>query len=612
MSDCISEAQRKAIDHGNGPMMVLAGPGSGKTFVITRRIRNMIKKLNIDSAKILVITFTKNSAVEMQERFESLMDNEFMPVNFGTFHAVYFNIVKDYYNYGVSNIISEKEKIEYMKKVFEMFEDSKLESSLIPIIISDISKIKNSTNDYLNFGVNYISQDLFISICNEYNSLMRNMDKIDFDDMVLRCKELFDKDKLILEKWRETFQYILIDEFQDINPLQYAVIKKLVYPRNNIFVVGDDDQSIYGFRGASPEIMLNFENEFPGCEKVLLDTNYRCNNDIVEKAVAFIENNNNRFKKAIKAHKKSNKKVILKSYDSNQDEAEDIIKIIKMTKRVTIYSDVAIIFRTNNAARFITKILADNKIPYKFKEKPMSYFNHQIAKDILAILAFANGEKQRKHFLTFMNKPVRYIPRDLIKSEIIDLELMANESINKPYLYKNIKRLIYDINMLSNMSMYEAVNYILKGMEYESFILADCKRKNKDLSEYMEIINLMKESVKNIETYKDLLKYIEDYDASLITSAKDDVHEDRVNIVTMHGSKGLEYKTVIIPDINEGYIPSSKSTALKDIEEERRVFYVAMTRAKDNLYLMYLNKNAINRHPKSRFIGEIKNLEENI
>lgn len=615
VKDCISEPQRKAIEHKDGPMMVLAGPGSGKTFVITRRIRHMIKVHKIDPSKILVITFTKNSAVEMQERFESLMDNEFAPVTFGTFHAVYFNIIKEYYNYDFSNIITEKEKREYMKIVIDNYNqalnenETKLDSSLIPSIISDISKIKNSTNNYKSFKNLYCSEECFYHISTEYNKLMRAMDKVDFDDMVVLCKDLLSGNQDFLAEWKKRFQYILIDEFQDINQSQYDVIKMIIEPLNNLFVVGDDDQAIYGFRGSCPEIMLGFMDEFPDAKKVLLDTNYRCNRDIVVKAVSFIENNKNRYKKLIRANKESRIDVKYYEYNTIEEEGQYIIKLIKTIKRKKLYSDIALIYRTNNAARFITKCLQDNKIPYKFKEKPASYFNNSIAKDIISIIAFANGENTRSNFLRFMNKPVRYISRDMLNDEVIKFENLFKYTQGKLYLYNNILKLEKDINAISKMNLYEAFTYICKIMRYEEFIKNEYKKKNKSCDEIDEILVLIKETFKNIDNYKDLKKYITEYEENLNNASIIDDNKDCINIVTMHGSKGLEYHTVIIPDVNEGYLPQPKAKTDAEIEEERRVFYVAMTRAKENLYIMNLRKNSINRFAPSRFLKEIKDLQ---
>lgn len=608
----ISAAQKEAIEHKDGPMMVLAGPGSGKTFVITRRLRNMIINHNIRAENILVITFTRNSAIEMEERFLSLMEDTYAPVSFGTFHAIYFNILKETYGYDMSNILKENEKIYFMKNIIESVNehnDKKIDDVFIPEIISYISKMKNYDIPLSEAHISILEDDLLRTIIDQYEKTLSDINKIDFDDMVVKCRELLQKDNDTLLKWRNRYKYILIDEFQDINKIQFDVVKLIAEPEYNLFVVGDDDQSIYGFRGSCPDIMLNFKNEFNNVKEVLLDTNYRCVSDIVQKSVSFINHNKVRFKKLIKANRISNKKVILKSFDYKIDEANDIIKIIKISKRKTIYSDVAIIFRTNKAARYIIKELFNNGIPYNFKEKPQSIFKSAIALDILSILSFVNGENTRTNFLRFMNKPVRYIPRNILKNETINFDELLMLSKDKKYLSNNILRLKNDLDTISKLSVYEGIIYIRRIMQYEDHIIKSSKDNNNDINEMKEILDLIQDSAKDKESFKDFLKYVEDYEEAF-TKDESNSTEDAVNIITMHGSKGLEYKTVIIPDINEGYIPSPKALSDEALEEERRVFYVALTRAKDNLFLMYLRKNTENRNSKSRFINEIRGLEE--
>lgn len=606
----INPVQRQAICHGEGPMLVLAGPGSGKTFVITRRIRHLIMERNVAPENILVITFTKNSADEMEQRFRELMGAGY-PVRFGTFHAIFFQMLSVAYGYDGNNIIREKDKRIFMRSVIERVESDEPLYEYVERILSDISRVKNEGIRPSEASINYISNELFVKIYDEYRKILRSEAKLDFDDMVLECREML-REGRELRKWQELYKYILIDEFQDINPMQYDVINMLTANTSNLFVVGDDDQSIYGFRGSRPDIMKAFPVDYKGTKVINLSINYRSRQDIVDKASSLITCNKNRYNKKLEANNKLKGQVILKAFDDQKKESEYIVKLIETTMRMGRYSDIAVIYRTNGAARFLTKELTDRHIPYNFREKPVSFFSHDIAKDILAMLAFVSGQRNRQNFLRFMNKPVRYITREMVMtmpSENIDIRRLLGDSINKPYLYKNIDKLLRDMEYLARLDMYAGVKYIRRIMGYEEWLIIDTKEKGKDIIEAKEELDLIEECAKGKETYADMCSYIEEYEMAL-RDASINSDDDRINILTMHGSKGLEYKTVILPDLSEGYVPQSKAVSIEAIEEERRVFYVAMTRAKDNLYLTYVKKNKINRHDKSRFLSEIHGLKE--
>lgn len=604
----INPEQRKAITHGDGPMLVLAGPGSGKTFVITRRIRNLIEEKKVSPDKILVITFTKNSAEEMKARFDSLMGAS-MPVSFGTFHAIFFYMLRSCYGYDAGSIVREKEKKQYLKRIIDGFGIDEEIYTYESQILSDISRIKNFGSNPYEAGVKYVSDEIFGRIYEEYASALKENHKLDFDDMVLECRNMLLNNHAELVRWRENYKYILIDEFQDINPMQYEVVRLLARPSNNLFIVGDDDQSIYGFRGSKPEIMLGFKEDYKDAQTVCLSTNYRSHMDIVDSASLLIGNNTNRYKKRLKAASEKKGIVRLYGFDNSQQECEHIIRLINTQKRRGDYSDVAIIYRTNGSARFLTKALTDSKIPYSFKEKPLSFFDSEVARDILAILAFASGDHSRRHFLRFMNKPVRYISRSSL-SEQVNLKSMMFSPGIKQYLQRNIETLINQLEYVSKLDMYGAVNYIRKGMGYEEFIVKEALDNGRDISDIKEILDLIEDSARGKETYKQFLEYIEEYNLELARSAISDDDTDRVHIMTMHGSKGLEFKMVILPGLSEGTVPQSKATTPASIEEERRVFYVALTRAKESLYLTYVKKSRTHKQERSRFLAEIKGLEE--
>ena len=295
-------SQREAIRHKDGPMLVLAGPGSGKTLVITERTRHLITEYGINPENILVITFTRAAATEMKERFLRLMGGKSSTVTFGTFHAVFFMILKHAYHYQAENIIREEQRVSCMREIIKRhrleYED---ESEFIAALLGEIGLVKNSGISLDHYYSTNCGEEVFRRVYSEYHEYLYAHHLIDFEDMLLYTWELFKERKDILAAWQKKYPYILIDEFQDINQIQFEVVKLLAGEQRNLFVVGDDDQSIYRFRGAKPEIMLRFEREIPGTKTVLLDTNYRSQANIVEDALNLIGHNKERFQKRIRA-----------------------------------------------------------------------------------------------------------------------------------------------------------------------------------------------------------------------------------------------------------------------------------------------------------------------
>ena len=596
-----NKEQEIAIKHKDGPMMVLAGPGSGKTFVITNRLKNLIEVSGVPPEEILVITFTKASALEMQGRFEKLMDEKYYPVTFGTFHAIYFHILKETYNLTFSNIITEKEKREYLKMVLSSFEKDEIDGDYTEEILSGISKIKNDGSLPSDLDISFTSMETFTKIYNEYGSMLKEYKKLDFDDMVLHCYQLFKAKPDILKKWQEVYKYILIDEFQDINPMQYEVIKMLAQPENNLFIVGDDDQSIYGFRGSEPGIMLSFDKDYPDVKTVLLNKNYRSSKRIVDVASYFIGHNQKRFKKNLESVNEVGSEIQVLEFNTKDEEYEYILNLIKTLKRKCLYKDIALIFRTNNLARNLTTIFSINEIPFKFKEKPRNILEHYAVKDILAY-----GEKTRAGLFKIINKPVRYIKREYFENKDSTLEDALKVAGLPDYAKRNIKKLVYDLNFIKDYSMFAAINFIRKKIGYEEYAVKNITGGQEKVNELIEAMDLLAEISKKADGYKGLLELLDKYQKDMDkAAASTDEDADAVTFITMHGSKGLEYKHVILPEVNEGNVPSKKATTFEAIEEERRVFYVAMTRAKENLFITYLKKGNDNRFPKSRFLSEL-------
>lgn len=603
-----NQTQIKAVDHFQGPMLVLAGPGSGKTTVITHRTKKLIEEYEISPSNILVITFTKAAATEMQQRFYSIMGGKRPTVTFGTFHAVFFKILKYAYNYNAANILREEKKHDILKEIinYQRLEIDD-ENEFISNIISEISIVKGDMLDIDHYYSKNCSESIFRKIFSQYNNKLIRSNLIDFDDMLVMCYELLTKREDILRIWQNKYQYVLIDEFQDISRLQYEIIKLLAAPCNNIFVVGDDDQSIYRFRGARPEIMESFVRDYKNVKNIILDTNYRSNNSILDASMKLITHNKVRFKKQINSVRNSKKPVNIRSFENQPEECMYILNEINSAiKGGLSYKDMAVLYRTNTNPRLLAEKLMDYNIPFKMKDALPNIYNHFLARDIISYIKIAMGDDSRKEYLNIINRPKRYISREAFSTPVVDLEELKEYYEDKNYVVDRINHFEYDIMMLEKMTPYAAISYIRRGIGYDEFVeeYADTRRINKD--ELMDILDELEEAARGHKTYQEWFKHIEEYSDNLKKQAsKQNENEDAVELATMHGSKGLEYKTVFIMDVNEGVSPYKKALLDADIEEERRLFYVAMTRAKDELNILYVKERFGKKVKPSRFIKEI-------
>lgn len=613
----VNEAQSKAITHGEGPMLVLAGPGSGKTLVITQRIKYLIEEKQVKPEHILVITFTKAAALEMQKRFFAMTENGMFPVLFGTFHAIFFQILKQTYSFNTSSIIKESQKLTLIREVLEKIPEQQI---LIPEqegieenihkLLSEISKVKNYGLQSNEFKSEIVPTPIFDVIYQQYCKKMAMLKKIDFDDMVSLCYQLLQQNNDVLKLWQERFSYILIDEFQDINPLQYKIIQMLARPRNNLFVVGDDDQAIYGFRGSNPEIMLHFEQDYPNAERVLLNINYRSNSSIVEHANRLIKHNTNRFDKEVIAWNTSKDGVRICYFESRQEQTKNIVSLIRQYMRQpgAQYKDIALIYRTNTHATITADKLLKEKIPFQMKEKTGNIYNSAVAKDVIAYLTYALYQKDLKAFYRIMNRPVRYIRRDTVPMKPFTMQELIRNNQDKDYVIQNITRFYEHLKFLKGMSPYAAINFIRKGMGYDEYLKDKAKEMGDSFQKWEQELKLIQESASDFDTIQEWIFYIEHYEENLEQGKKE--KEDAVNIVTMHGSKGLEWPIVIIPDINEGHIPHKKALTDAELEEERRMFFVAMTRAKEKLFLFSIKEKEAGNNLPSRFIPEVIQMDE--
>lgn len=601
-----NKAQEAAIHHKEGPMMVLAGPGSGKTTVITHRVKHLTEDCGIPSHDILVITFTKASAVEMKERFERLTGQK-SRVNFGTFHAVFFQILKVSYHFEASDIVREDKRLQFLRELIEK-EDLELEDEkeFIASVLGEISSVKGEMLDLDHYYSKNCSEEIFKRLYNGYDDKMRRAGLIDFDDMLVMCYELFKERPDILAAWQRKYKYILIDEFQDINRLQYEIIRMLSKPEDNLFIVGDDDQSIYRFRGAKPEIMLGFEKDYPLAKRVLLDINYRSTQEIVTPALHLIEQNKTRFKKNIRADSARGKGIITKVWQDVQEENTAIVEEIKAYLKLGYgYSDIAVLYRTNSGPRFLIEKLMEFNLPFKTKDAVPNLYDHWISQNILTYIRVAAGSRERSDMLQIMNRPKRYLSRDSLNSPQVSFEDLKAYYKDKDWMVERIENLEYDLKAVSRMSPLAAVNYIRQGIKYDDYLTEYAAFRRMKPEELIETADQLKESAAQYKTFDLWFKHIEEYGEELKRQARErETIADAITLGTMHGSKGLEYRVVYIPDANEGVTPYQKAVLDTDIEEERRLFYVAMTRAKERLHIYCVKERYHKKVDISRFVEE--------
>ncbi len=612
----LNPSQAEAVTHTEGPCLVLAGPGSGKTAVITKRTEYLIKQHGVPPSRILVVTFTKAAAGEMRRRFEQLTVKKYPGVSFGTFHAVFFTILKHAYHYSAENIAREEVKYQFMREIIARNRiECEDESEFCGSLLSEISAIKNSSVSIENYYPIHCGKDIFVTVYHEYARYMRQNRLIDFDDILVYTKELLEQRKDLLAAWQNKYTYIMVDEFQDINQLQYETVRLLAGDSANLFVVGDDDQSIYRFRGSKPELMLNFPKDYPSARQISLSVNYRCPKEVVELAGKLIAHNKNRFKKVIKSAQTEQRQAFqCRQFDNVQEENKAIIDLIRaQADSGGSYSQIAVLYRTNTQPGALIAKLIEYNLPFRTKERIPNIYDHWIAKDIMAYFRLALGSRARGDFLRIMNRPKRYISRESLNMQpVISFDVWQDFYEEQPWIAQRIEQLGYDLQVLSRITPFAAVNYLRKGIGYEEYLTEYAKERQIPSADLFETLDELAESTKEYRRLDEWLQFVSDYTEKLKQKReynRTQQETDSVSIMTLHASKGLEYDTIIMPDVNEGLIPYKKAVLEAEIEEERRMMYVGMTRARQSLHIFYVKMMRNKTVEPSCFLPETLKLE---
>ena len=613
-----NKSQQQAIRHKDGPMLVLAGPGSGKTAVITQRTKQLIEYENIDPSNILVITFTRAAAQEMKQRFLAATGEERTKVTFGTFHAIFFMVLKLAYHFDSGNIISEEQRYQFMREILSYHHlEYRDEGEFIGDVLTEISRVKNEQIPLEHFYSSSCGEEVFRKIYREYDERLKRNRLIDFDDMLTYTYELFSQRKDILSAWQKKYRYILIDEFQDINLIQWKIMCMLAAPENNLFVVGDDDQSIYRFRGSKPEIMLGFQKIYPQAKIVNLEVNYRCEPPIVEAAMRLIAHNEERFPKKIRAGKSGKQKVRFQYFEDCYKENAFLAEDIRQTVQNGVpLSEIAVLFRTNMQPRALMEYMVSANLAFQTKDRIPDIYEHWIARDFFTYIRIAQGSDSRADFLSIMNRPKRYIGRDSLPDETVCFDEWMKLYEEQPWIAERIEKLWYDLKHLSRLSPYAAINYIRRGIGYDDYLAEYAEYRNANKEDFYEVADEILASAKGYRTFEEWFAHIEEYRQELKRLAQEKRrNQNAVTFATLHSAKGLEFPVCILagagrkynmqdltgkmllhPQLGlatkchqeEGYFdyPTlplevvKRESRLAAMSENLRVLYVAMTRAK--------------------------------
>ena len=588
--------QLKAIEHGYGPACVLAGPGSGKTYIIIHRIQNLIKNYGVKPDKILVITFTKAAAIEMRQRFLDISKGEGCNVTFGTFHSVYLSFLKYFRSNTVPNIIesSMQRKIidEILSKNHRLKGNIYFSNDKTEDLVSAISFYKSGDRKVPSF----YPKELFIEFINEYEECLNALNLMDFDDILINCRDMLLKDPEYSDILKNRFHHILVDEFQDINPIQYEILKMILNDDKNLFVVGDDDQAIYGFRGATPDIIRIFFEDFKNAEKIELDMNYRCRKNIIDASLRVISHDRNRIKNVSFKSKFTDDPGLfdIRIFESKSEEYEYIKNLVSDLKSKN--KTVCVLARTNKDVLKISDYLKNNTYSLENGEYEKD-LEGEICKDLCAYISFCkNGD--RGSLLRIIKTMDLYLSKDIFTESVVDLNIMSSRyrGTLKGHQLEKLERIV---KTLKRSSPFAFLTFIFNIAGYKEYL-------SKKYSG-----SLKTKALKLLDTYLQSASKAGNLDELYISlnerSLKNDHRSNKekpMDVMTFHSSKGLEFDAVILPDVNEGKIPGRASLENCDSEEERRLFYVAMTRAKEALYITAIKGNDSMRMLPSRFITE--------
>lgn len=630
MLDKLNERQKEAVLATEGPVLVLAGAGSGKTTVLVNRIAYMISEKHIRPWNILAITFTNKAAREMKDRIERLLGDTAKDMWIGTFHSVCVRILRsciDLLGYSRDFVIYDTADTKTVMK--ECLRELDIDEKSLPVrnVLSIISNAKNDLMDAATFENVYKSDyrmSIIAKIYYRYQTKLRKNNAVDFDDIILNTVKILSENPDVLSKYQDKFQYILVDEYQDTNNSQYLLINLLAQANRNLCVVGDDDQSIYKFRGANIGNILNFEDDYSDVQKITLDQNYRSTQNILDAANSVISNNKGRMGKSLWTSNGDGNKVFVYTGTNEYDEARYIARQIKKHfDEQGSFSDCAILYRTNAQSRVIEEMLMRESVPYKVLSG-LRFYDRKEIKDIIAYLRVVYNPNDDVSLARIINEPKRKIgnatlekARNIAREKETSLYDVISHADDYPEFKTAIKKLLAFseiiqslIKLKDTVTIEDLTGRILNDTGYmPALVMEDTTESKTRIENLGEFISVITEFEKNEETGNTLGEFLENI--SLVSDIDGyDENEDSAVLMTIHSAKGLEFPIVFLSGLEEGLFPGMRSMESDDdIEEERRLCYVAITRAKEQLYITKTISRTI--HGKtmpttaSRFFKEI-------
>ena len=604
----LNKAQQEAVRHETGPMLVLAGPGSGKTTVLLCRISRLLERGLAKPQEILALTFSKAAAEEMKSRFEKL--NGSNRVSFGTFHSIFFRILRSRYGWNVEQIFQEEERRTVLRNIIEAekWDIPDLEE-YISQFFSQLSLMNSELEQPNRFTPTGMPMEEFRKLYRAYEGYKERHEKLDFDDMLTQCYQLLREDVAVRDYWQRKYKFILVDEFQDVNQAQFACLQILAERHQNLFVVGDDDQSIYAFRGARPDFLLHFPTLYPTAKKVTLNTNYRSTERIVNLAERVIGNNEVRFVKNMKGIGADGDKVTFFLAEDAAKEAAHIgEKIGRLLDEGVPLTEIAVIYRTNLQGGAFARELYKRGIPYDLRDNSGNVYEHWVAKDLLAYLLLAENEESDSALRRILNKPKRYIGKDLLaEAETMPYTLLRSFFVCpslKGWQEENLENLRIDLNQIRKRTPYDALKYIRKVIGYDEYLEEFAAYRRTSAQVLQEIADEIMETAKDCADVRGFREQLERLSLQMKEqSRKKGQKRNGVALMTMHGAKGLEFRAVFLPSLVEGIVPHEKG--LDTVAEERRLFYVAMTRASEKLCLSAIQQRYEKERKPSRFLAEM-------
>ena len=609
MKIALDNYQMKAINIKGKNTLVVAAPGSGKTTTLLARIHRMIE-IGIDPNTILMVTFTKAAADEMKKRFAKQYGDS--PVTFCTIHSFCLAVLRKFCNMSKDCIVDPGEVRQFFyEQLFRHKEIADKERYLKDLLL-DISRLKNSQCDLRYFKPNCGDKELFSKLYGAYEDWKTLNEQLDFDDILLEAFHVMSTDPNCLEWLKNRYRYLQIDEYQDTNFLQRDILYLLAGDNGNIAVVGDDDQSIYGFRGATPEIMLDFPKTYPNAVQIDLSTNYRSDTDIIKYAGNLIQHNKKRFSKEfLTSHSEKGQVLNLTSPDKDA-EIKKLLEMIKTDRKNGLdLSNIAILYRTNQEAIEVSDSFMKEKIPFQSTEPIKDKYDHWIFRDILSYYRLSIGTAQRYDLSRIINHPNRYLydPKylktDGSKKQMMRVAYsLAMEPWKRNQTFSDIEDMFYLIEKMKEKPIV-ALKFLGSFGRYPSFLKDYAKYREMDPSELTSYWDSYIKDAEQFETWEEWLAYIEQHKQILKAQLK---KKEGVMLSTLHRSKGLEWDKVYIINCVDGTIPFKKAETKEQIEEERRLFYVGCTRAKHDLVLLnYKNGSGI-----SPFIAEMNRPKKDI